>query len=179
MRYHAKAAQPRTCSECSDAAVEQSYIPSELVDDVAREQCPLACGQKRMSADELGDYPAALDIADQHDWDIRRLGKPHIGDVSITQIDFGRAPRPFDEDEVSRLAELIRAVRDAGATVILVEHNFGLVLSLADDIHVLARGRIIASGPPSIIEHHPVVLSEYLGTTGPVEDLAIFEPPTP
>jgi branched-chain amino acid transport system permease protein len=85
----------------------------------------------------------------------------------------------LDEDEVSRLAELIRAVRDAGATVILVEHNFGLVLSLADDIHVLARGRIIASGPPSIIEHHPVVLSEYLGTTRPVADLAIFEPPTP
>ncbi len=85
----------------------------------------------------------------------------------------------LDEDEVARLGELIRAIRDAGGTVILVEHNFGLVLSLADHIHVLARGRIIASGPPEVIEQHPAVLAEYLGTTGRVDDLAVFEPPTP
>ncbi len=83
----------------------------------------------------------------------------------------------LDEDEVVRLGELIGAIRDAGCTVILVEHNFGLVLSLADRIHVLARGRIIASGTPQVIEHHPAVLSEYLGTTRPVDDLALFEPP--
>src|ERR1700730_9735241 len=100
MRHYAKAAQPRACSECSDAAVEEPDIPPELVDNVAREQCPLARGQKRMSADELGDDPAALDVADQHHRDIGRLGKPHIGDVAVTQIDLGRAPRTLDEDEV-------------------------------------------------------------------------------
>lgn len=69
----------------------------------------------------------------------------------------------LDEDEVARLAMLIRRVRDAGGTVILVEHNFRLVLSLADTIHVLAQGEIIASGTPADIEVDPRVLREYLG----------------
>ncbi|WP_040517846.1 ABC transporter permease subunit [Gordonia neofelifaecis] len=69
----------------------------------------------------------------------------------------------MDEDELVRLATLIRALRDAGATVLLVEHNFRLVLSLADTIIVLAQGEVIAQGPPAEIERHPRVLSEYLG----------------
>jgi branched-chain amino acid transport system permease protein len=69
----------------------------------------------------------------------------------------------LDEDEVDRLAQLIRRIRDMGGTVVLVEHNFRLVLSLADHIYVLARGQIIASGTPAEIEVHPEVLTEYLG----------------
>jgi branched-chain amino acid transport system permease protein len=69
----------------------------------------------------------------------------------------------LDEDEVERLAALLRRVRDAGATVVLVEHNFRLVLSLADEVYVLAQGEIIAHGAPEEIEEHPRVLREYLG----------------
>ncbi len=69
----------------------------------------------------------------------------------------------LDESEIERLAMLIRRIRDAGGTVVLVEHNFQLVLSLADDIVVLAHGQLIASGPPDAIENNPRVLSEYLG----------------
>lgn len=75
----------------------------------------------------------------------------------------------LDEDEIERLADLIRAVRAAGATVILVEHNFRLVLELADTIHVLAHGQLVASGPPDEIERHPRVLSEYLGVAEEVQ----------
>ncbi len=69
----------------------------------------------------------------------------------------------LDEGEVERLSVLIGRARDAGGTVILVEHNFRLVLSLADTIHVLAQGAIIASGTPADIEVNPRVLTEYLG----------------
>jgi len=69
----------------------------------------------------------------------------------------------LDEEEVDHLADLIRQIRAAGGTVILVEHNFRLVLALADRIHVLAQGAIIASGTPTEIESNPAVLSEYLG----------------
>ena len=75
----------------------------------------------------------------------------------------------LDEDEIERLADVIRAVRAAGATVILVEHNFRLVLELADTIHVLAHGQLVASGPPAEIERHPRVLSEYLGVAEEVQ----------
>lgn len=50
-----------------------------------------------------------------------------------------------------------------GGTVVLVEHNFGLVLEVADDIYVLANGEVVAWGPPAEIRSHPAVLREYLG----------------
>jgi branched-chain amino acid transport system permease protein len=46
---------------------------------------------------------------------------------------------------------------------VLVEHNFGLVLEVADEIYVLANGAVVASGPPAEIAAHPAVLREYLG----------------
>lgn len=69
----------------------------------------------------------------------------------------------LDEDEILRLAELVRQIRASGGTVVLVEHNFDLVLKLADVIYVLARGEVIAQGPPEEIETNPRVLTEYLG----------------
>ena len=69
----------------------------------------------------------------------------------------------LDEDEVERLADVIRRVRDAGGTVLLVEHNFQLVLSLADEIVALAHGQLMARGTPEEIENNPRVMSEYLG----------------
>ncbi|MDV7083021.1 branched-chain amino acid ABC transporter ATP-binding protein/permease [Rhodococcus sp. IEGM 248] len=78
----------------------------------------------------------------------------------------------LDEDEVERLAGLIRQLGDAGCTIVLVEHNFRLVLALADTIVVLAQGRVIAVGAPSEIEHDPRVLSEYLGVVADGTELA-------
>lgn len=69
----------------------------------------------------------------------------------------------LDEAEVQTLAAVIRQIRDAGCTVILVEHNFGLVLSQADRIVVLARGSVLAEGTPAEIESNPQVRDEYLG----------------
>lgn len=69
----------------------------------------------------------------------------------------------LDEDEVDRLAEVIRRVRDAGGTVVLVEHNFQLVLALADEIVALAHGELMAKGTPEEIQNNERVMSEYLG----------------
>ncbi|MFE7244048.1 ATP-binding cassette domain-containing protein [Streptomyces sp. NPDC057580] len=69
----------------------------------------------------------------------------------------------LDEDEVARLADVVRRVRAAGGTVVLVEHNFQLVLSLADEVVALAHGQLMARGTPEEIENNPRVMSEYLG----------------
>jgi branched-chain amino acid transport system permease protein len=69
----------------------------------------------------------------------------------------------LDDDEVRDLGEIVRELASAGATVVLVEHNFGLVLDVADEIYVLANGEVVASGPPAEIRSHPAVLREYLG----------------
>jgi branched-chain amino acid transport system permease protein len=54
-------------------------------------------------------------------------------------------------------------LRDAGATVILVEHNFSLVQSLADRVVVLSQGAVVTDGTPAEIAVHPEVLRHYLG----------------
>jgi branched-chain amino acid transport system permease protein len=69
----------------------------------------------------------------------------------------------LDDDEVADLGEIVRELAAAGGTVVLVEHNFGLVLDVADQIYVLANGEVVASGPPAEIRSHPAVLREYLG----------------
>jgi ABC-type branched-subunit amino acid transport system ATPase component/ABC-type branched-subunit amino acid transport system permease subunit len=69
----------------------------------------------------------------------------------------------LDPAEVDRLGEVISGLRDAGATVVLVEHNFALVRSLADVIVVLADGRVVASGAPDDIAANPEVIARYLG----------------
>jgi branched-chain amino acid transport system permease protein len=81
----------------------------------------------------------------------------------------------LDEDEVDRIAVLLARIRDAGATVILVEHNFRLVLELADHIAVLAHGEVIAAGPSAEIEQDPRVLTEYLGTSPGSKELTIAD----
>lgn len=78
----------------------------------------------------------------------------------------------LDEHEVQTLATVIGRIRASRCTVILVEHNFGLVLSLADTIVVLARGKVLTQGTPEEIAAHPEVRDEYLGVT---DDEAVIE----
>ncbi|MCJ9713505.1 ABC transporter ATP-binding protein, partial [Bordetella hinzii] len=58
---------------------------------------------------------------------------------------------------------LIRALRDGGMTVLLVEHNIEAVLSVADRVVVLDQGRKIADGAPRAVLDHPDVVRAYLG----------------
>jgi ABC-type branched-subunit amino acid transport system ATPase component len=66
--------------------------------------------------------------------------------------------------EVEQLAALLRRVREAGYSVILVEHNMSLVMTLADHVVVLDQGRVLAAGTPSQVQASPAVVAAYLGT---------------
>ncbi|MER3468843.1 MAG: hypothetical protein C4314_02320 [Thermoflexus sp.] len=66
----------------------------------------------------------------------------------------------LNPSEKARLAALIQEVRRAGVTVLLVEHDMGLVMGLADEIAVLDYGVLIAEGPPEAIRR---VIAAYLG----------------
>jgi branched-chain amino acid transport system permease protein len=104
------------------------------------------------------------------------IARALVSNPSVILLD--ESASGLDEDEVQRLAVLIGRIRDAGGTVILVEHNFRLVLSLADMIHVLAQGEIIASGTPANIEVNPRVLKEYLGVKDVDAAVAVIEADT-
>jgi branched-chain amino acid transport system permease protein len=69
----------------------------------------------------------------------------------------------LDEGDISVLAAALRNIRSLGITAVLVEHNLPLVLEVADVIHVLHMGSVIASGPPDVIRDDPDVAESYLG----------------
>lgn len=68
----------------------------------------------------------------------------------------------LDAGEVKRLATLLRSIRQAGAAVVLVEHNVGLVFDVADSVHVLEFGNVIACGSPDHVRNDPVVAESYM-----------------
>ena len=69
----------------------------------------------------------------------------------------------LNSQETLGLAALIRRIREAGVTVVLVEHDMELVMDICDRIVVLNLGRKLAEGTPRQIQDNPEVIAAYLG----------------
>jgi branched-chain amino acid transport system ATP-binding protein len=78
----------------------------------------------------------------------------------------------LNPSEIRDIVPVIRAIRDRGITIVLIEHVMQAVMSLADHVLVLAEGRIIAQGPPWAIASHPRVIEAYLGQGAAARSLA-------
>jgi len=115
---------------------------------------------------------------------LRFAGIEELVDVKAANLPFGKgrlleiaramALRPhiilmdepaagLNSQETLGLAALIRSIREAGVTVVLVEHDMELVMDICERIVVLNLGRKLAEGTPREIQENPEVIAAYLG----------------
>jgi ABC-type branched-subunit amino acid transport system ATPase component len=114
-----------------------------------------------------------LHLQDVSDAPVKELS---VGQRQLVSVARALAGRPrvvlldepaagLDSTESRWLGERLRAIRDAGITIVMVDHDMNLVLDVCDRIVVLDLGRVIASGTPQEIQRNPDVTKAYLGTT--------------
>jgi branched-chain amino acid transport system ATP-binding protein len=69
--------------------------------------------------------------------------------------------------ETVELAKLVGRIRERGVTVLVVEHDMGLVMNVSDEVVVLSYGEKIADADPRTVQKHPEVIRVYLGEEEP------------
>lgn len=111
---------------------------------LGRAAADLPCGQLPFAHQRLVEIARAL------------AGRPHL--LLLDEPASG-----LHSDEVRSFVRLIRGLKAAGLTVVLVEHNFGLVSELADTITVLDAGARLAEGGFEAVRSNPQVIEAYLG----------------
>ena len=109
----------------------------------------------------LGEVASGLDYARRKELEIARAV---AGDPDILLLDEPAAGMGAVEKE--RLAGQIRALKEGGKSIVLIEHQMDLVMQVSDRVIVMDGGRKIAEGTPSSVADNPLVRQVYLGTGG-------------
>jgi ABC-type branched-subunit amino acid transport system ATPase component/ABC-type branched-subunit amino acid transport system permease subunit len=175
----AKAGLARTFQQpvlLSDAtAVENVWVGVDRHSSVATWRyvlrTPAARREARRARVEAARWLEAIGLAHEADTPARLLGPGQARLVEVARALAG-GPRVvlldepaagLSDGEILHLESIIRAVRAAGITVVLVDHHADLVLRLCDEISVLADGGVIAQGTPDEVRNNAVVINRYLG----------------
>lgn len=72
----------------------------------------------------------------------------------------------LDKSETEWFGDQLRCLVDQGYTMLLIDHDMGLVLNVCDHIHMLVFGKLVSSGSPEEMRNDPEVLAAYLGHSG-------------
>ncbi|HTN79657.1 MAG TPA: ABC transporter ATP-binding protein [Acidimicrobiales bacterium] len=164
----------------------RTFQAIELFDDLSVRENLRAAANRRTWWQSLGDLVAPRWHDDESAIDdaLDLLGLSDVADELPPQLSQGKrklagvaralACRPrlllldepaagLDTGESIELGVRLRAIVDSGVTMLLVDHDMGLVLGVSDSVVVLDFGRVIAAGRPAEIRSDPGVIAAYLG----------------
>jgi branched-chain amino acid transport system permease protein len=109
-------------------------------------------------ADRADQRAAVLPLAAQKYLELARalMARPSI-------VLFDEPAAGMNDAETAELGMILRAIRDTGHTVVVVEHNMSLVMDVCDQVVVMDAGTVIAAGSPQTVQNDPLVISAYFG----------------
>lgn len=148
--------------------------------DVASQQLTVAGAvadffRPKRSSDKVDETLELLqlgDIADRKPSELSQGQRKLVGvgralTASSTRILLLDEPAAgLDKTETAWFGDQLRRLVDQGYTMLLIDHDMGLVLNVCDHIHMLVFGKLMASGSPTEMRNDPEVIGAYLGRSG-------------
>ena len=136
------------------------WLPSARRDEQHLMRHAAACLERVGLADKATTSASALSYGDQRRLEIARA---LASDPSLLILDEPAAG--MNHVEADALSDLIGSLARDGLTILLIEHNVGMVMKTCSRIVVLNFGQVIAAGTPEEIANNPAVVEAYLGSS--------------
>ena len=137
-------------------------------------QLPKARFEEKANLDKCEEIVDFLEISDIKNTPVGKLPyglqkKVELGRALATEADFLMLDEPMAGMNVEEKREMCRFILkvndEIGTTMVLIEHDMGVVMDISDNVVVLDYGKIIADGPPDEVRANQEVIDAYLGVS--------------